>query len=139
MPTRSGADPGGSRASGPLSRWLGTSGNKVGVGSILRTRAAFFFAARKSLVAEGVEVAVAITRLAKHEASISLFVRFVKNYIRFLFAMRITRHTLVLRQIGQVTLATEPPSRAENLVAVGVYTRRARGERNFGENRHPDH
>jgi cyclopropane fatty-acyl-phospholipid synthase-like methyltransferase len=58
----------------------------VGVGSILRTRAAFFFAARKPLVAEGIEVAVAITRLAKHESSISLFVRFVNNYIRFLFA-----------------------------------------------------
>ena len=36
MPTRSGADPGGSRALGPLSRWFGTSGNKVGVGSLLR-------------------------------------------------------------------------------------------------------
>jgi hypothetical protein len=34
----------------------------------------------------GIEVAVAITRLAKHEAIVSLFVRFVKIYLRYLFA-----------------------------------------------------
>jgi hypothetical protein len=34
----------------------------------------------------GIEVAVAITRLAKHGAIVSLLVRFVKHYIRYLFA-----------------------------------------------------
>jgi hypothetical protein len=34
----------------------------------------------------GIEVAVAITRLAKHGESISLFVRFVNLYFRILFA-----------------------------------------------------
>src|SRR5467141_793826 len=38
MPTRSGRDPGGSRASGPVSRWIGTSGKRVGVESFLRPR-----------------------------------------------------------------------------------------------------
>jgi hypothetical protein len=85
MPTRSGADPGGSRALGPLSRWFGTSGNKVGVGSLLRTRETFLRKGRFS-VAAGIEVAVAMTRLAKHGSSISLFVRYVKNYFRVLFA-----------------------------------------------------
>src|SRR5579863_10381854 len=78
MPTRSGADPGGSRASGPLSRWFGTSGNKVGVGSLPQPRRALLRKAKFS-GAVGIEVAVAITRLAKHDASISLFVCFVKN------------------------------------------------------------
>jgi hypothetical protein len=95
MPTRSGADPGGSRTSGPLSPWLGTSGNKVGLGSILRARLAFFFESRKSLVAEGIEVAVAITRLAKHGDIISLFVRFVNKYLRFLFAILARAPSLV--------------------------------------------
>ena len=85
MPTRSGAGPGGSRASGPLSRWFGTSGNKVGVGSLQRPRRALL---RKEgfSEAEGIEVAVAITRLAKHGRSISLFVRFVNHYFRLSFA-----------------------------------------------------
>src|SRR5260370_39623289 len=79
MPTRSGTDPGGSRAPGPLSRWFGTSGNKVGVGSLPRTRRAFLLLKESFPVAVGIEVAVAVTRLAKHSVSISLFVRFVKN------------------------------------------------------------
>src|SRR5271169_6312100 len=83
MPTRSGADPGGSRALGPLSRWFGTSGNKVGVGSLLRPRRALLRIGRFSK-AEGIEVAVAMTRLAKHGGSISLFVRFVNDYFRIL-------------------------------------------------------
>src|ERR1700688_2111924 len=65
MPTRSGRDPGGSRASGPLSRRFGTSGNKVGVGSLLRPRGVSLRKGRFS-EAVGIEVAVAITRLAKH-------------------------------------------------------------------------
>src|SRR5579864_5016551 len=65
MPTRSGADPGGSRVSGPLSRWFGTSGNKVGVGSLLRPWRAFLRKGRFS-EAVGIEVAVAMTRLGKH-------------------------------------------------------------------------
>src|SRR5580698_4571183 len=77
MPTRSGAGPGGSRASGPLSRWVGTSGNKVGVGSLLRRRGTLL---RKERFSEAVriEVAFAITRLVKCVGSISLFVRHVK-------------------------------------------------------------
>src|ERR1700693_2048326 len=73
MPTRSGTDPGGSRAPGPLSRWFGASGNMVGGGSLLRPCEALL---RKGSFseAEGIEVAVAITRLAKHGGSISLFV-----------------------------------------------------------------
>src|SRR5579863_8776798 len=86
MPPRSGADPGGSRASGPLSRWFGTSGNKVGVGSLLRARRGLLWEGRLS-DAEGIEVAVAITRLGKHGGSISLFIRYVKNYVRILFAL----------------------------------------------------
>ena len=83
MPTRSG-DPGGDRA-GPLSPGLGTSGNKVGVVSTRGPRGAFRLSGR--LVGTmGIEVAVAITRLAKHEAIVSLFVRFVKIYLRYLFA-----------------------------------------------------
>src|SRR5579863_2503444 len=78
MPTRSGAGPGGSRASGPLSRGVGTSGNKVGVVSLLRARATFLRKGRLS-EAVGSVVAVAIARLAKHGRSISLFVRHVKD------------------------------------------------------------
>ena len=85
MPTRSGTDPGGSRAPGSLSRWFGTSGNKVGVGSLLRPRRTLLLKGRFS-EAEGIEVAVAITRLAKHGVSISLFVRYVKSYFRISFA-----------------------------------------------------
>jgi hypothetical protein len=55
------------------------------VGSFLRPRRTFLWNGRFSEAA-GIEVAVAITRLAKHGASISLFIRFVKNYIRLLFA-----------------------------------------------------
>src|SRR5215469_9646863 len=82
MPTRSGAGPGGSRASGPLSRWLGTLGNREGVGSSLRLLRVLL--ERVGLpVAEGNLVAVAIARLAKHGRSISPFIRFVKNYFAF--------------------------------------------------------
>jgi hypothetical protein len=90
MPTRSGADPGGSRAPGPLSRWFGTSGNKVGVGSLLRPRRALVLEESFS-GAKGIEVAVAITRLARYQGSISLFVRFVNHYICILFAHGRTR------------------------------------------------
>jgi len=83
MPTRSGG-PGGDRA-GPLSPWLGTSGNKVGVGSTRGPRGTFRRSGRL-VEAMGIEVAVAITRLAKHGGIVSLFVRFVKHYIRYLFA-----------------------------------------------------
>ena len=112
MPTRSGADPGGSRVSGPLSRWLGTSGNKVGVGSTLRPRGAFLWQGRFS-EAVGIEVAVAITRLAKHGASISLFVRFVKNYVRILFAFYGLKFAPIEAE-GQVTLETAPARRPAN-------------------------
>ncbi len=105
MPTRSGADPGGSRAPGPLSRWFGTSGNKVGVGSLPRTRRAFLLLKESFPVAVGIEVAVAITRLAKDGVSISLFVRFVKNYFRLLFASQELKSNQMLAE-GQVTLAT---------------------------------
>lgn len=77
MPTRSGAGPGGGRASGPLSRGSGTSGNKVGVVSIRGPREAFRRSGRL-VEGKGIEVAVAITRLAKHGESISLFIRCVK-------------------------------------------------------------
>ena len=80
MPTRSGTGTGGDRASGPLSRWFGTSGNKVGVVSIRGPRGAFRWSG-KLAEAVGIEVAVAITRLAKHGVSISLFIRFVKQYL----------------------------------------------------------
>src|ERR1700741_135107 len=83
MPPRSGTDPGGSRASGPLSRWLGTLGNKVGLGSSLRSGRGLPGRVGSS-VTEGSLVAVAIARLAKHVRSISLFVRFVKHYLLFL-------------------------------------------------------
>ena len=92
MPVRSGTGPGGSRASGPLSRWMGTSGNKVGVGSLLRPRRTFLRSGKFS-EAVGIEVAVAITRLGKHAGSISLFLRFVKNYFRLLFALSSVFHT----------------------------------------------
>src|SRR5579872_252462 len=65
MPTRSGAGPGGSRASGPLSCWFRTSGNKVGVRSLPRLRRDFLREERFS-VDVGIELAVAITRLGKH-------------------------------------------------------------------------
>src|SRR5215469_1633381 len=85
MPTRSGC-PGGGR-DGPLSRGSGTLGNKEGVGSI-RGRREAFRGCEKSAGAIGIEVAVAITRLAKHGCSISPFVRFVKQkvspYVRLL-------------------------------------------------------
>jgi hypothetical protein len=55
------------------------------VGSLLRPRRALLWKGRFS-VAEGIEVAVAITHLAKHGVSISLFIRFVNNYFRILFA-----------------------------------------------------
>src|SRR5882672_12601339 len=86
MPTRSGTDPGGSRVHGPLSLWVGTSGHKVGVGSLLRPRRTFL---RKGGFSEavGIEVTVRIPCLAKHGGSISLFVRFVKDYVRLLFAI----------------------------------------------------
>src|SRR5580704_2037109 len=77
MPMRSGAGPGGSRASGPLSCWFRTSGNKVGVRSLPRLRRDFLREERLS-VDVGIESAVAITRLGKHGESISLFVRPVK-------------------------------------------------------------
>jgi hypothetical protein len=58
----------------------------VGVVSFLRPRRTFLRRGRFS-EAEGIEVAVAITHLAKHGGSISLFVRFVNNYFRILFAI----------------------------------------------------
>src|SRR5580693_4721328 len=72
MPVRSGAGPGGSRASGPLSPWIGTSGNKVGVGSLLRPRRALLGKGKVS-EAVGIEVAVGITRLGKHEGEYFAF------------------------------------------------------------------
>jgi hypothetical protein len=56
-------------------------------------------------VAVGIKVAVAITRLAKHGESISLFVRFVKNYFCLLFAFK-GRKADPKRAEGQVTLET---------------------------------
>src|SRR5579863_4957311 len=111
MPTRSGADPGGSRVSGPLSRWFGTSGNKVGVGSLPRLRGVFLPKGRFSEAA-GIEFAVAITRLGKHEESISLFVRHVKKYLRLLFAHRRTDCAPSPSNKGQLTLATASSRRA---------------------------
>src|SRR5271170_5958290 len=59
MPTRSGSGPGGGRAPGPLSRWSGTLGNRVGVEIFLRRRGTVGFQEAAEIV-----VAVAITRLA---------------------------------------------------------------------------
>jgi len=75
MPTRSGAVPGGGRDSGPLSLWVGTSGNRVGVDSFPELRGTFF-GGEGFRVVEGRVVAVAIARLGEHEGYISLFVRF---------------------------------------------------------------
>jgi hypothetical protein len=57
--------------------------------------------------AAGIEVAVAITRLAKYAWSISLFVRLVKGYFRILFANDGLKPAR-LRAEGQVTLETVP-------------------------------
>lgn len=137
MPTRSGAGPGGSRASGPLSRGVGTSGNKVGVVSLLRARATFLRKGRLS-EAEGSVVAVAIARLAKHGGSISLFVRHVKDYIRILFALGGRIFSLNRIGTGQVTLATfaaTVPQVTEHLEPI-LEDRLGAG---FGQDRHIDH
>jgi len=57
-------------------------------------------------VAVGIVVAVAITRLAKHGGIISLFIRFVKNYICFLFAYACLVSADGKSAKGQVTLGT---------------------------------
>jgi hypothetical protein len=72
----------------------------VGVGSFLRPPGTFLRRRRFS-EAEGIEVAVAITRLAKHGGSISLFVRFVNNYFRILFAIEKAGESLSLLNVSE--------------------------------------
>jgi hypothetical protein len=75
------------------------------VGSIRRLRARFPVGGRVSEAA-GIEVAVAITRLAKHSASISLFVRFVKFLFSYFIRPLGALAMLDQCETGQVTLAT---------------------------------
>jgi hypothetical protein len=82
------------------------------VGLLLRPWSAFLRKGRFS-EAVGIEVAVAMTRLGKHGGSISLFVRFVKDNLRILFAYRKDPLGPICAE-GQVTLATKPCRRAAN-------------------------
>jgi hypothetical protein len=89
----------------------------VGVGSLLRPWRAFLRKGRFS-EAVGIEVAIAIARLGKHGESISLFVRFVKNNIRILFAYSEVSFAPISAEV-QVTLETV----AASLAATGVESR----------------
>jgi hypothetical protein len=84
------------------------------VGSLLRPWRAFLRKGRFS-EAVGIEVAIAMTRLAKHGGSISLFIRFVKNNIRILFAYSGVSFGPISAEV-QVTLETVPGRRAAKAV-----------------------